>query len=264
MPLVEVDGGIVSSTRIRALVSAGEVDEAMDCLGAPYMMEGEVVTGDQRGRELGFPTANLVPDDALIVPGHGVYAAFANGHPAAVNVGVRPDLRDRARPAGRVLPDRLRRGPLRAEPAGRVRRAPEGREALPGRRGAGRGDEQGRGRRPRGVRTLRGQGRRGGPLTFAAAMPLTKDKKQELIGKYGRSDTDTGSAEVQVAMLTERINELTEHLRTQREGPPLAPRPAEDGRPPPSPAALPREQRPGALPLAGLRARPSPLAGLGA
>jgi small subunit ribosomal protein S15 len=44
-------------------------------------------------------------------------------------------------------------------------------------------------------------------------MPLTKDKKQELVGKYGRSDTDTGSAEVQVAMLTERINELTEHLR---------------------------------------------------
>jgi len=90
VPLVEVDGGIVSSTRIRALVSAGEVSEAMDCLGAPYMMEGEVVSGDQRGRELGYPTANLVPDDALIVPGHGVYAAFANGRPAAVNVGVRP------------------------------------------------------------------------------------------------------------------------------------------------------------------------------
>ena len=45
-------------------------------------------------------------------------------------------------------------------------------------------------------------------------MPLTKDQKQELIGKYGRSGDDTGSAEVQVAMLTERINELTEHLRT--------------------------------------------------
>ena len=54
------------------------------------MMESEVVTGDQRGRELGFPTANIVPDDALVVPGHGVYAAFANGHPAAVNVGIRP------------------------------------------------------------------------------------------------------------------------------------------------------------------------------
>ncbi|MGA8803589.1 MAG: riboflavin kinase, partial [Solirubrobacterales bacterium] len=48
------------------------------------------VEGDRRGRELGFPTANLVPDDRLVVPGHGVYAAFANGHPAAVNVGVRP------------------------------------------------------------------------------------------------------------------------------------------------------------------------------
>lgn len=44
-------------------------------------------------------------------------------------------------------------------------------------------------------------------------MPLTKDRKAELIGKYGRSPTDTGSAEVQVALLTERINELTEHLR---------------------------------------------------
>jgi small subunit ribosomal protein S15 len=45
-------------------------------------------------------------------------------------------------------------------------------------------------------------------------MPLTKDKKEELVGKYGRSGQDTGSAEVQVAMLTARINELTEHLRT--------------------------------------------------
>jgi len=54
------------------------------------MVEGEVVQGDQRGRELGFPTANIVPDDRLAIPGHGVYAAFANGVPAAVNVGIRP------------------------------------------------------------------------------------------------------------------------------------------------------------------------------
>ena len=47
-------------------------------------------------------------------------------------------------------------------------------------------------------------------------MGLTAEKKQELIGKYGRSDGDTGSAEVQVALLTERINELTEHLRTHK------------------------------------------------
>jgi riboflavin kinase/FMN adenylyltransferase len=90
VPLVEVDGETVSSTRVRALVAAGEVDAAMRCLGAPFMVEGKVVEGDQRGRELGFPTANLVPDDRLVVPGHGVFAAFANGHPAAVNVGIRP------------------------------------------------------------------------------------------------------------------------------------------------------------------------------
>jgi riboflavin kinase/FMN adenylyltransferase len=90
VPLVEVDGETVSSTRIRALVAAGDMEGARHCLGAPFMVEGEVVGGDQRGRELGFPTANLVPDDRLVIPGHGVYAAFANGVPAAVNVGVRP------------------------------------------------------------------------------------------------------------------------------------------------------------------------------
>jgi riboflavin kinase/FMN adenylyltransferase len=90
VPLVEIDGETVSSTRIRALVAAGDMTKARRCLGFPFMVEGEVVTGDQRGRELGFPTANIVPDDRLAIPGHGVYAAFANGVPAAVNVGVRP------------------------------------------------------------------------------------------------------------------------------------------------------------------------------
>jgi riboflavin kinase/FMN adenylyltransferase len=82
VPLVEVDGETVSSTRIRALVAAGDMVAAHRCLGAPFMVEGTVVKGDQRGRELGFPTANLVPDDRLAIP--------ANGVPAAVNVGVRP------------------------------------------------------------------------------------------------------------------------------------------------------------------------------
>jgi riboflavin kinase/FMN adenylyltransferase len=90
VPLVEVDGETVSSTRIRALVAAGDMAGARHCLGAPFMVEGTIVTGDQRGRELGFPTANIVPDDSLVIPGHGIYAAFANGAPAAVNVGVRP------------------------------------------------------------------------------------------------------------------------------------------------------------------------------
>ncbi len=90
VPLVEVDGETVSSTRIRALVAAGDMEGARHCLGAPFMVEGTVVEGDQRGRELGFPTANIVPDDRLVIPGHGVFAAFADGVPAAVNVGVRP------------------------------------------------------------------------------------------------------------------------------------------------------------------------------
>jgi riboflavin kinase / FMN adenylyltransferase len=89
-PLVEIDGETVSSTRVRALVAAGDMEGARHCLGAPFMIEGTIVRGDQRGRELGFPTANIVPDDRLAIPGHGVYAAFANGVPAAVNVGIRP------------------------------------------------------------------------------------------------------------------------------------------------------------------------------
>jgi riboflavin kinase / FMN adenylyltransferase len=89
-PLVEVAGETVSSTQIRGLVAAGEVKEAAAFLGGPFLFEGEVVEGDRRGRTLGMPTANLVPDDAYVHPGHGVYAALANDHPAAVNVGVRP------------------------------------------------------------------------------------------------------------------------------------------------------------------------------
>ncbi len=88
--IVEVGAEAVSSTRIRAAVAAGDIATANRCLGAPFIFEGEVVAGDRRGRTLGFPTANLVPDEHFVYPGHGVYAAFANGRPAAVNVGVRP------------------------------------------------------------------------------------------------------------------------------------------------------------------------------
>jgi riboflavin kinase/FMN adenylyltransferase len=88
--MVDVEGETVSSTQIRALVAAGDVARAARFLGSPFMLEGEVVHGDGRGRELGMPTANIVPDPRYVAPGHGVYAAWAHGHPAAVNVGVRP------------------------------------------------------------------------------------------------------------------------------------------------------------------------------
>jgi riboflavin kinase/FMN adenylyltransferase len=104
-PLLEVDGEIVSSSHIRGLVLAGEVDQATRFLGAPFQLRGEVVRGDELGRKLGFPTANLIPQEELVCPGHGIYACLADGRPkpgdtrlqlaspfrpAAVNVGVRP------------------------------------------------------------------------------------------------------------------------------------------------------------------------------
>lgn len=90
VPLVELDGVPVSSTRIRNLLTDGDVGAAAELLGAPFRLRGEVVAGDQRGRELGFPTANIVPDPSLAAPGHGVYACRVGERLAAVNVGVRP------------------------------------------------------------------------------------------------------------------------------------------------------------------------------
>jgi riboflavin kinase/FMN adenylyltransferase len=94
-PLLEVDGEVVSSSHIRGLLLAGEVAEAGRLLGASFELSGTVVHGDERGRELGFPTANLVPDETLACPGHGVYACIAQSdsfgpRPAAVSIGVRP------------------------------------------------------------------------------------------------------------------------------------------------------------------------------
>ena len=98
VPLVEAYGEIVSSTHIRGLVVAGDLEQANRFLDSPYQLRGPVVHGDARGRTLGYPTANLVPDNALCYPGNGVYACRAaveeDGEwrwwPAATNVGVRP------------------------------------------------------------------------------------------------------------------------------------------------------------------------------
>lgn len=98
VPLLEVDGEIVSSSHIRGLVAGGAVEYAGELLGAPFSMLGEVVHGDARGRTLGYPTANLVPDPAFVTPAHGVYACqvhLPGGRApvaAATNVGVRPQF----------------------------------------------------------------------------------------------------------------------------------------------------------------------------
>ncbi|MFZ0012746.1 MAG: bifunctional riboflavin kinase/FAD synthetase [Acidimicrobiia bacterium] len=84
----------VSSSRIRELIGAGDVAAAARLMGSRFTITNEVVAGDERGRELGFPTANLRPPDRKLIPARGVYACFARvdgqAHQAAVNVGIRP------------------------------------------------------------------------------------------------------------------------------------------------------------------------------
>ncbi len=83
-----VDG--VSSSRIRELLRAGEVERAARLLGRPAELEGIVVAGDARGGTLGFPTANLRLDPMLLVPAFGIYAGAAKGHRAAISIGINP------------------------------------------------------------------------------------------------------------------------------------------------------------------------------
>jgi riboflavin kinase / FMN adenylyltransferase len=84
----------ISSTRIRALISEGKVTEAAGLLGRAYVLRGEVVVGDMRGRTIGFPTANVLPDPDAVMPARGVYAGFVRvgevDYAACTNVGVAP------------------------------------------------------------------------------------------------------------------------------------------------------------------------------
>ena len=91
---------VVSSTRIRRLVSEGRMDEAGALLGHQFYLDGRVVPGAHRGRELGFPTANLETNNELLPP-NGVYATMTTidgiVHPSITNVGVRPTFGDTTR-----------------------------------------------------------------------------------------------------------------------------------------------------------------------
>jgi riboflavin kinase / FMN adenylyltransferase len=80
----------VSSSQIRHLARAGDVADAARMLGRPFEVDGTVVSGDRRGGTLGFPTANLAVDPALLVPCYGIYAGSTDGHRAAVSIGVNP------------------------------------------------------------------------------------------------------------------------------------------------------------------------------
>jgi riboflavin kinase/FMN adenylyltransferase len=103
IPEVTIGGRDVSSSRIRELLASGDVEEAKRMLGRSFAVRGTVVAGDRRGRTLGFPTANLAPENE-VVPAHGVYAGHVQlldaGTPAAgtrftavTNVGRRPTFK---------------------------------------------------------------------------------------------------------------------------------------------------------------------------
>lgn len=97
VPPVEVDGALVSSSRVREFIRAGDVNTAGKLLGSPYRIRGMVTHGAGRGAKIGFPTANLAGIDTLL-PAQGVYAGRAwvqgCGWPAAVNLGPSPTFGD--------------------------------------------------------------------------------------------------------------------------------------------------------------------------
>ena len=90
-------------------------------------------------------------------------------------------------------------------------------------------------------------------------MSLTAEQKKEILGQYGLHETDTGSPEAQVALLTKRISDLTEHLKEAQARPPLSSWPAAARRPPSSAAEIRRPGRRRALPFADRASRPAPL-----
>lgn len=92
--VADADQHVISSTSIRGLLQAGKVEQAAELLGRPFAIQAEVVKGDQRGRTIGFPTANLAVWSEQVLPAYGVYAGWATvdemRYPAVTNLGVRP------------------------------------------------------------------------------------------------------------------------------------------------------------------------------
>jgi riboflavin kinase/FMN adenylyltransferase len=99
---IEDKNGVISSSRIRFLLGVGQVNEAANLLGRNYKIQGLVEVGDQRGRTLGFPTANLAVWEERIIPTAGVYACRATVRGktwgAVTNIGVRPTFEDSSIP----------------------------------------------------------------------------------------------------------------------------------------------------------------------
>jgi riboflavin kinase/FMN adenylyltransferase len=113
LPPVKVGGVLVSSTMLREIIQAGDVGLCSAYLGRPFALSGTVIHGEQNGRKLGFPTANMIPPEDMVLPADGVYASFATigkgrnaaRHAAVTNIGLRPTFGGKVRLAETHLLD---------------------------------------------------------------------------------------------------------------------------------------------------------------
>lgn len=94
VPALSDESGVISSTEIRKLIAVGKIEEANQLMGHPYRLRGPVIRGDQRGRTIGYPTANVDYSDDKLIPLNGIYACWAKlgreRFQAAVNIGINP------------------------------------------------------------------------------------------------------------------------------------------------------------------------------
>ena len=98
VPPVMKDGQRISSTRVREAIAASRMEQAAELLGYPYFFSGSVMHGKELGRKLGFPTANILPDDSKLLPPFGVYYSLTHLEDVTVagmtNVGMNPTVQD--------------------------------------------------------------------------------------------------------------------------------------------------------------------------
>ena len=222
------DGGTpYSSTRVRELLAAGDVEGAAAILGRPHEVRGPVEHGDGRGRELGFPTANVSVPERICLPADGVYAGTfvaADGveRVAALSIGRRPTFYAEH---GLLLLEAYvldfdgdlygQDAPVRFATGSGARNASTASTTSSPRCTA-------TSRQVRVTRPSR-QGLAGSFLAEAVSNPLPTEgsharmpDKAATISEHKLHDSDTGSAEVQIALLTERIRHLTEHMKVHK------------------------------------------------
>jgi ribosomal protein S15 len=240
--LLEIDGRRVSSSSIRDALSRADLEWPRVALGRRFVLDGTVVSGAGRGQGLGFPTANLRTGPRLLLPGRGIYAGRAvvgarATSPRSASGPTRPSGpnpctsrrtcwtstailggtgsrsssgRTCATRSGSTPPNGCRpRSPRTSDGPATSFRTRERLGALTGPDGRGRPDPS---REP--LTSADGRGAPERLVAFLRPMTLTKTQKSEIITEHRRSDADTGSTEVQIAVLSRRIADLTQHLKS--------------------------------------------------